>query len=72
MKQYVLAIDQSTSASKAFLIDRQGAIVREHVIPHRQAYPAPGFVEHDATEIWTNVKDALAVVSDGISANEIV
>jgi glycerol kinase len=71
MKRYVLAIDQSTSASKAFLIDRQGVIFREHSIPHKQSYPMPGFVEHDAAEIWANVWNALAVVSDGIPADEI-
>lgn len=50
----VLAIDQSTSGTKAVLIDESGAIIERRSLAHRQYYPAPGFVEHDADEIWNN------------------
>ena len=46
--KYIIAIDQSTSASKALLVDESGAIVRRASLAHKQYYPAPGRVEHDA------------------------
>ncbi len=57
----VLAIDQSTSATKAVLFDAQGAVRDRASREHRQIYPRPGWVEHDAEEIWQNV---LAVVRE--------
>jgi len=52
---YVLAIDQSTSATKALLFDEQGNCLDRESCEHRQYYPQPGWVEHDAEEIWQNV-----------------
>lgn len=51
----VLAIDQSTSATKAILFDDLGRPVDNASSPHRQHYPAEGRVEHDAEEIWSNL-----------------
>lgn len=63
MKQwYMVVMDQSTAASKAFLIDADGGIARSHAIAHRQAYPQSGHVEQDGTEIWRNVQAVLATV----------
>jgi glycerol kinase len=56
---HLLAIDQSTSATKAILYDRQGKLVDKVSIEHRQLYPQPGFVEHDAGEIWANTLAAV-------------
>ena len=53
-----LAIDQSTSATKALLLERDGRVLDRESREHRQHYPQPGWVEHDAEEIWQN---ALAV-----------
>ncbi|TWT91054.1 Glycerol kinase [Pseudobythopirellula maris] len=50
----LLAIDQSTSATKAILFDPQGRAVDAESREHRQLYPRPGWVEHDAEEIWQN------------------
>ena len=50
-----LAIDQSTSATKAVLFDADGTVLHRISREHRQYYPAPGLVEHDAEEIWRNV-----------------
>ena len=47
----ILAIDQSTSATKAVLFDTQGQVVARASREHRQIYPQPGWVEHDAEEI---------------------
>lgn len=51
----VLAIDQSTSATKALLIDATGQVIAKAAREHRQHYPRAGWVEHDAEEIWSNV-----------------
>lgn len=52
---FVLAIDQSTSATKALLFDETGRCLDRESREHRQHYPQPGWVEHDAEEIWQNV-----------------
>ncbi|KXI26759.1 FGGY family carbohydrate kinase [Paraglaciecola hydrolytica] len=52
---FILAIDQSTSASKALLFDSQGKVHARASLEHKQYYPQPGWVEHDAEEIWQNV-----------------
>jgi glycerol kinase len=51
-KKYVLALDQGTSSSKAFLFDHDGLIVSRACRDFRQIYPQPGWVEHDPAEIW--------------------
>ncbi|NSW52233.1 MAG: glycerol kinase GlpK [Anaerolineae bacterium] len=55
-----LAIDQSTSATKALLFNFQGELIDQASLPHRQIYPQPGWVEHDAEEIYRNVIAAAA------------
>ena len=57
----ILAIDQSTSATKAVLFDARGKVLHKASKAHRQIYPQPGWVEHDAEEIWENV---LAVIRE--------
>ena len=49
-----LAIDQSTSATKALLFDADGRALDREAREHQQHYPRPGWVEHDAEEIWQN------------------
>ena len=55
----ILALDQSTSATKALLFDESGALLGSTALEHQQYYPQPGWVEHDAEEIYQNT---LAVV----------
>jgi glycerol kinase len=55
----ILAIDQSTSATKAILFDPAGRILDKAAREHRQIYSQPGWVEHDAEEIWQNVLAAI-------------
>ena len=50
-----LAIDQSTSATKAMLFTLDGNLLDQESLSHRQIYPQPGWVEHDAEEIFQNV-----------------
>ena len=52
--KFILAIDQSTSATKAMLFDQSRRLVDKASIPHEQIYPRPGWVEHDAEEIYQN------------------
>lgn len=62
--KYLIAIDQSTSATKALLYNEQGSVVDRESREHRQIYPQPGWVEHDLEEIWNNV---LSVSKDLLS-----
>jgi glycerol kinase len=55
---YFLAIDQSTSATKALLFNKSGELVDKTSLQHRQIYPSPGWVEHDAEEIYQNTLQA--------------
>jgi glycerol kinase len=72
MPKYVAAIDQGTTSTRCILFDHDGNIVAADQKEHQQIYPMPGWVEHDALEIWEHtqqvVRGALersgAVVSD--------
>ncbi len=52
MSRYVMALDQGTTSSRAILFDRDGAIAAADQIEFTQHFPQPGWVEHDAEEIW--------------------
>ena len=56
--KYILAIDQSTSATKAILFDTAGRPVDKASVSHPQHYPRPGWVEHDAEELLANTLKA--------------
>src|SRR5436190_2697522 len=49
---YILALDEGTTSARAILFDRQGRIRAVAQKEIKQFYPKPGWVEHDATEIW--------------------
>src|SRR4030095_6241755 len=49
---YILALDQGTTSSRALLFDRAGTVSATAQSEFRQIFPQPGWVEHDATEIW--------------------
>ncbi len=52
MADFVLALDQGTSSSRAILFDHSGKAVASAQRPFRQIFPQPGWVEHDPEEIW--------------------
>jgi glycerol kinase len=56
---FFLAVDQSTSATKALLFDEQAGILDRESKPHAQQYPQPGWCEQDAWEIWQNTLTVL-------------
>ena len=51
-KQYILALDQGTTSSRAIIFDHDGTIKQVSQKEFKQIYPKPGWVEHDANEIW--------------------
>lgn len=59
MQKYILAIDQSTSATKAMIFDHAMKIVGRANVGHTQHYPQPGWVEHDPVEIYRNTLEAI-------------
>lgn len=65
----ILTIDQSTSSTKAILFTETGALVDKAAVSHQQIYPQPGWVEHDAAEIYRNTLQAVATL---LSRNEAV
>ncbi len=62
----ILALDQGTTSTRSILFDREGAPIASHQMEHAQIYPHPGWVEHDANEIWlcaqNTIREALAKV----------
>jgi len=67
------ALDQGTTSSRAIVFDRSGRIVTSAQQEFRQIYPQPGWVEHDAAEIWsTQLSCAQAALRQaGIAARDI-
>ena len=61
--QYILALDQGTTSSRAIVFDRKGEPKGSAQQEFRQIYPQPGWVEHDASEIWASV---LAVAAQAL------
>ncbi|MGB3586857.1 MAG: glycerol kinase GlpK [Tunicatimonas sp.] len=73
MAQYILALDQGTTSSRAILFNHQGNIAYATQQEFKQHYPRPGWVEHDAEEIWeSQLSVAQAVLKKaGASASDI-
>jgi glycerol kinase len=71
---YTLAIDQSTSATKAMLFDDKAALVARISVDHNQYYPQPGWVEHDPVEIIENTYKAIEelIAKSAVNKNDIV
>ncbi|WP_423126886.1 glycerol kinase GlpK [Gaoshiqia sp. Z1-71] len=68
--KYILAIDQSTSATKAILFNRQGKPECRTTVPHQQYYPEAGFTEHDPVEIFENTLMAIGDLFEKMKINE--
>ncbi|HJP86157.1 MAG TPA: glycerol kinase GlpK [Gemmatimonadaceae bacterium] len=60
--QYILALDQGTTSSRAILFDRAGSIVAVAQKEFRQIFPKPGWVEHDPRDIWSTQAGVAAEV----------
>ncbi len=59
MPKYVAAIDQGTTSSRCMIFNHAGEPVSSSQLEHEQIYPKPGWVEHDAIEIWSRTKDVI-------------
>jgi glycerol kinase len=71
---YVVAIDQGTTSSRAIVFDRSGSVRGLGQREFTQHYPKPGWVEHDALEIWSSQEEVLysALKAAGIDASQVV
>lgn len=64
MDQFILSLDQGTTSSRAIIFNKQGAIIAVAQKEFTQYFPQPGWVEHDASEIWST---QLGVAAEAIS-----
>ena len=73
MPKYVAAIDQGTTSSRCMIFNHSGEPVSSSQLEHEQIYPKPGWVEHDAIEIWSRTKDVIhdAMEKAGLVAADI-
>ena len=72
-EQYILSLDQGTTSSRAIVFNHAGEVVATAQKAYPQHFPEPGWVEHDAKEIWSSQVAVLAEVlaQSGIGADEI-
>jgi glycerol kinase len=68
MSKYILSFDQGTTSSRAILVDQQGQIQGIAQKEFTQHFPRPGWVEHDAMEIWST---QIGVASEAISKKNL-
>lgn len=68
MEKFILSIDQGTTSSRAILFNEKGEVVEVSQREFEQFFPHPGWVEHDANEIWTSV---LACIADVLRKADI-
>ena len=59
MAKFSAAVDQGTTSTRCMIFDRQGKIVSVAQKEHEQIYPQPGWVVHDALEIWTATQEVI-------------
>ncbi len=73
MPKYILAIDQGTTSSRAVIFDHDGSVKSAAQREFKQYYPKPGWVEHDAAEIWSTQAGVVAeaVASGGIHTRDL-
>lgn len=72
-QKYLLAIDEGTTSTRAIIFDHDGQKVTESQKEFRQYFPNPGWVEHDANEIWNSVQSTIAnaFINSGIKPDQI-
>lgn len=72
-KKYIMALDRGTTSSRCIIFDKDGNIIKVAQKEFKQIYPNPGWVEHDAMEIWGSQSGVMreAVDTAGINPEEI-
>lgn len=68
MEKYILSLDQGTTSSRAILFNKEGEIVHVAQKEFTQIFPKPGWVEHNASEIWGSI---LAVIASVMSESNV-
>ncbi|MFM8487471.1 MAG: glycerol kinase GlpK [Bacteroidota bacterium] len=68
---FILAIDQGTTSTRAIVFDKKGNIIAVSQQEITQFFPKPGWVEHNATEIWDTVRDTVKEVTEKVGADNI-
>jgi glycerol kinase len=73
MSDYVGAIDQGTTSTRFMIFDHGGNVIGADQLEHEQIFPQPGWVEHDATEIWQRTLDVTrgALQKAGLQASDL-
>jgi glycerol kinase len=73
MAKYAAALDQGTTSTRCMIFDHGGQVVSVKQKEHEQIYPKPGWVEHDANEIWSRTQEVIdeAMEDAGASADDI-
>ena len=73
MSNYIAAIDQGTTSTRFIVFDRSGRIVSVAQKEHEQIFPQPGWVEHDAAEIWRRTQQVIeeAISQRGLRAGDL-
>ncbi|MFI9820572.1 glycerol kinase GlpK [Streptomyces sp. NPDC052013] len=64
-ERYVMSIDQGTNSTRCILFDHRGRLVSVAQKEHQQHFPRPGWVEHDAVEIWQNLRHVVPEALSG-------
>ncbi|MFE0019405.1 glycerol kinase GlpK [Amycolatopsis sp. NPDC059021] len=74
VQRFVMSIDQGTTSTRCILFDARGRLVSVVQREHQQHFPRPGWVEHDAVEIWKNLGRIVpqALAQAGASAEQVV
>lgn len=72
-KKYILALDQGTTSSRAMIIDSDGEVIGVEQEEFEQIFPKPGWVEHNANEIWASILAVIAgvLLKTNISSKQI-
>ena len=73
MAKYAAAIDQGTTSTRCMVFDHGGNVVSVAQKEHEQIYPKPGWVEHDAMEVWSRTQEVIseALAAKGIAASDL-
>ena len=73
MADYVGALDQGTTSTRFMIFDHAGEVVGIDQQEHEQIFPKPGWVEHDANEVWTRSQEVIdgALAKNNLSAADL-
>jgi glycerol kinase len=71
MAEYAAAVDQGTTSTRFMVFDHSGQVISVDQKEHEQIYPKPGWVEHDANEIWQRTQEVVGAGLEKVNASDI-